>query len=102
MSKPDDIPTDVWVAADEALDTMLCNDIEASGSSEQLRTDSVRAIADAIMAERKRCLDLANGWLIAFGEVGAQLKFTTPQEHANNAMTDLADLINSGASVTKE
>jgi hypothetical protein len=50
---PDGIPQDVWVAADEALDNLLCNDIEASGSSKQFRIDSVTSIARAILAERE-------------------------------------------------
>lgn len=49
------IPQDVWVAADEALDNLLCNCIEASGSTEQLRIDSTIPIARAILAERERC-----------------------------------------------
>lgn len=49
---PADIPADVWRAADEALDLMLCNCIEASGSTEQLRIDSTEPLARALLAER--------------------------------------------------
>lgn len=62
MSRPDDIPADVWVAADEALDNLLCNCIEASGSTEQLRVDSTIPIARAILAERERCAKVAEGF----------------------------------------
>lgn len=54
MGRPDGIPQDVWVSADTALDDMLCNCIEASGSAEQFRIDSVTVIARAIMADRER------------------------------------------------
>lgn len=59
MSRPADIPESAWVAAGNALDQMLCNHVEASGSVEQFRADNVAAIANAIMAateaERERC-----------------------------------------------
>lgn len=55
MTRPDDIASDVWSAAESALDDMLCNCIEASGSAEQFRIDSIEPIARAIMAERERC-----------------------------------------------
>lgn len=58
---------------------------------------SIDLIARGIQDERKRCLDIANGWLIAFSETGAKLKFTTPQQFANDAVSDIAELINSGA-----
>lgn len=59
MSKPDDIPADVWASAENALDNMLCNCIEASGSSEKFRADNVSDIARAILAERERCAKVA-------------------------------------------
>jgi hypothetical protein len=55
MSKPEDIPQDVWLAAENALDDMLCNCIEASGTAEQFRADNITPIARTIMAERERC-----------------------------------------------
>lgn len=68
----------------------------------------VESIAEALLAERQsrnalveqeraRCLRIANGWLIAWGNRGDELKFTTPQQWANDAVTDIADLIASGA-----
>lgn len=56
MGKPEDIPQDVWDVADAAFDLMLCNCIEASGTSEQLRIDSTEPIARAILAERDQCV----------------------------------------------
>lgn len=55
MSKPADIPQDVWNAAETAFDLMLCNCIEASGTSKQFRIDSIEPHARAILAERERC-----------------------------------------------
>lgn len=56
---PDGIPQDVWDAAEDAFDTVLCNDIQASGSSAQFRIDSIAPVARAIMAERERCAKVA-------------------------------------------
>ncbi len=56
---PENIPADVWKAADEALDNMLCNCIEASGTTEQLRIDSTVPLARAILAERERSAQAA-------------------------------------------
>jgi hypothetical protein len=59
MSKPEDIPQDVWASAENALDDMLCNCLEASGTTEQFRIDSITPLARAILAakaeEREAC-----------------------------------------------
>lgn len=60
--KPDDIPEDVWEVAENSLDLMLCNCIGASGSTEQLRADSISDLSRAIMAERERCAKIAEGF----------------------------------------
>lgn len=60
MTKPDDIPQDVWDAAEDAFDTLLCNDIQASGTAAQFRIDSITPVARAILAERERCARLAD------------------------------------------
>lgn len=66
MSKPGDIPQDVWKVAENALDDMLCNCIEASGTTEQFRIDNITPIARAIMAataaEREACAKVAKGF----------------------------------------
>ena len=59
MSRPEDIPQDVWDKAEEAFDLMLCNCIEASGTTEQFRIDSIEPHARAILAEREECITLA-------------------------------------------
>lgn len=53
-----EIPNDIIAAAEEALDNMLCNCIEASGSAAAFRKDSITDIAKAIMAERERALKI--------------------------------------------
>lgn len=53
-----DIPEDIMKAAEDALDKMLCHCVEASGSSEAYRLDSVKEIARALMAERERMASL--------------------------------------------
>jgi hypothetical protein len=78
--KPDDIPQEVW---DMATNMRV----------------SLEAIARAIMAERKRCLEITNAWLICFGERGDELKFTSPQEWANGAVEDIAEMISSGRTI---
>lgn len=55
MTRPADIPQDIWDAAENALDLMLCNDVQASGTSQQFRIDSIEPHARAILAERERC-----------------------------------------------
>lgn len=68
--------------------------VEALGFSRD--REIARVVARAILSERHRCLGITNGWLIAHGETGAQLRFTTPQEYANGAVQDIADLIQDG------
>lgn len=53
MSK---IPEDVMKAAEAALDKVLCNCAESCGGTEGLRAASIADIAQAIMAERERCV----------------------------------------------
>jgi len=77
--RPNDIPDDVWNTA-----PLLWGHEARIG------------IARSIMAERLRCLSIANGWLIAFAERGEALRYTTPQEWANGAVSDIADAIQSG------
>jgi hypothetical protein len=48
MSK---IPADIWEAAENAFDNMLCNCKESSGGSAELRKDSITDLAMAIVAE---------------------------------------------------
>lgn len=55
-----EIPEDIMAAAEDALDNMLCNCIEASGSAAAFRKDSITDIAKAIMAERERCALVAD------------------------------------------
>lgn len=57
-------------------------------------TEEIKA---AVEAERARCLRIANGWLIAWGDRGDVLKHTTPQQWANDAVSDIAEFIASGA-----
>lgn len=47
MSKPKDIPQDVWDKASETFDLMLCND-----GYEGARDDSIADLARAIMAAK--------------------------------------------------
>lgn len=58
MIKPaipaNEIPKDVWAAAEEALDNMLCHCRESSGSTKAFRRNSINEIAQAILAERTR------------------------------------------------
>lgn len=64
MSDPlipaNEIPKDVWAAAEEALDNMLCHCRESSGSTEAFRRDSINEIAQAILAERQKGEKLAD------------------------------------------
>lgn len=63
MSRPADIPQDVWAAAESALDLVLCNCRKSSGTSDQLRIDSITPIARVIIAakaeEREACAEIA-------------------------------------------
>lgn len=47
-----EIPDDIWAAAENAFDNMLCNCKESSGGSAGLRKDSITDLAMAIVAER--------------------------------------------------
>ncbi len=69
VSKPEDITEAAWAIAEEAFDLMLCNCIEASGTTEQLRIDSIEPIARAIQKERTSDL-----WNISFREPGGRLR----------------------------
>ena len=51
-TRPDDIPQDVWDVAEGAFDLMLCNCREASGSTQQLRIDSIEPLARTILAAK--------------------------------------------------
>lgn len=68
MNRPDDIPPEVWKTAEDAFDLMLCNCIEASGTTEQLRIDSITPLARAILAERERAAQAAEGVGKSYGE----------------------------------
>jgi hypothetical protein len=48
----DTMPTDILIAAENALDNLLCNCVESCGGSEGLRAASINDIAKAILAER--------------------------------------------------
>jgi hypothetical protein len=73
MSRPDDIPEDVWDAAEDAFDTLLCNDIQASGTAAQFRIDSITPVARAILAERRRAskaaYDSSKTYGVSFGDL---------------------------------
>jgi hypothetical protein len=66
MGKPEDIPQDVWDAAESTLDTMLSNH-----GYEAWRTDSIGTIARAILAAKAEerdavrviCMDLQESFL---------------------------------------
>lgn len=60
MTKPADIDQATWDKAESAFDLMLCNCIEASGTTERLRADSIEPLARAILAERERCAKIAD------------------------------------------
>jgi hypothetical protein len=92
MTKPDNIPQDVWSAAEDAFDTLLCNDIRASGTSEQFRIDSITPVARAILAERERCAKMADAerdrhWLnYQNGGQNRDLFYTTAAENVAAAI----------------
>lgn len=52
-----EFPSDILKAAENALDNLLCNCREAG----DVRQDSIRDIAKAILAERERCAKIAEG-----------------------------------------
>lgn len=54
----DTIPADILLAAEKALDNMLCHSRESSGSHAEYRKDTVNELALVILAERKRHSDL--------------------------------------------
>lgn len=55
---------------------------------------SVRPIARAILAERERCLGLANGWILAHGETLPE--WVDARQWATDAVADIADAIQEG------
>lgn len=63
MSKPEDIPQDVWDAADAVLDGNAWNPI---------RTE---AIARTIMAERERCAKVAGDYIISGNSIHPDVPF---------------------------
>lgn len=54
-----DIPDDIMKAAEEALDTALCNCVESCGGTDEVRKSAITDIARAILAERNRCASIA-------------------------------------------
>lgn len=56
----ENIPNDIMASAEEALDNLLCNCRESCGSTEAVRQASITDIATAILAERKRCLEVVS------------------------------------------
>jgi hypothetical protein len=52
MRSPEDFPEDILIAAEKALDTMLCNCTESCGGTDGLRRASIKDIARALLAER--------------------------------------------------
>ena len=69
MTKPPDISQMAWEAANDAFDTMLCNDIRASGSAEQFRIDSITPLARAVDAadakarrDQQQVIDFVRLW----------------------------------------
>lgn len=55
-----EIPTDILVAAEKALDNLLCNCRESCGGTDGLRAASIHDIGEAILAERERCAAVAD------------------------------------------
>lgn len=57
------IPDGILKAAEEALDNILCNCIEAfGGDAAALRQASIADIATAIILERNRCAVISRNW----------------------------------------
>lgn len=53
-------PGDIMKSAEDALDNALCHDVEAYGGSyEDSRKSAIKDIAGAILAERNRCISIA-------------------------------------------
>ena len=74
------IPDEIMKAAEQALDSLLCNCPESCGGTEGLRAASILAIAtaihDAVMAESERCIDVARKTLVdaRMGEIDTDLR----------------------------
>lgn len=56
-------PTDILLAAERALDNLLCNCSESCGGMAGVRAESIRDIARAIADERERCAKLAESYM---------------------------------------
>lgn len=58
------------------------------------RAALLAAIADAIEAERKRCLAITQGWLDGFATT--DIKYVSPRRYASDAVRDIAQAIRDG------
>lgn len=94
MSKPEDIPQDVWDAADGTTNRISSELVKAlTGGTEATADGLIQAhVARAIMAERERCAKIAA--LYVFSPEAAD---HSSQAVANNAGMNIAAAIRKGA-----
>lgn len=98
MGKPE-IPAEVRNAA-KRVTVQIFEGSYLSRSVQGVIEDIVSAAILAAKAEeREACADICDQWLAMFGERGAELKFTSPQEWGNSAVEDVAEAIRSRGEV---
>ncbi|GAA4108725.1 hypothetical protein ACFFTN_01335 [Aminobacter aganoensis] len=83
------IPADIEKKAQEIVDRIATVHVWKGDAIADVAT----AIMEAKAEERERCAQIAEQWLVTFGEVGGKLRHTTPQDWANSAVQDIASAI---------
>lgn len=78
-AKPSDIPADVWKIALAAMDDIVVDDVTLDGEGFVIDIAAAEKIARAILAERERCAKVCDAFIQAYDEEIASLGLEQPR-----------------------